>query len=660
MEKGIVMLRKRMKKAGVVLSVVALTSMLSTVFASAAAPTTLSASIAKMAISADVKDKSSLPDTKADITVAPEVDRIYQYFAPSEVKGVRKNLGAYLWIPPNTPKIRAVMVGMHNGLPINILQSAPMREVCRKHGIAQVLFTPWAKDIGEIVKGLQFDISDPKRTAIYDGYMKRLAEMSGHPELLTAPTVPLAHSAYASFPYEVAMRNSKQCLAAIPIKAGMPCAYEFMAKHPDKGYNLNYVPILFIHSSSQETVNLGKYPISYSTSMRNYRNGDTDDNPGTTPKAHADLYGSSWEMMTGHFDMLPRAYRFTADWLDAIATARLPKKAGAPLKNINLKDGWLMNPRIPAAGDLPENYAMPAPYLKYKDRRQWALWYPNEKLAKYQFELGMTEPRKKIEMITFLNSDGKPISLAHSRGAKLFEPNILLHDDGILTLTTKHYTKPPEICTVKDRKHVKLPDAEHKLENVAFPGKTAMPVSKIPLKFDANSGSLKLISTETFKDERGVTETKLNLKLICHRIAPNANTRYTTSFVRVFHQGDEEFAATGRTCNIGLVPHLAPVLKNAKPQTIEFPAISDISLNKAKANLKAKSSEGLPVDYFVLKGPGIIKGNKFILREVPVGFKKPIEVTIGAYQVGLYKKEGGVKPAKTVYQAFKILPKKEK
>lgn len=42
-----------------------------------------------------------------------QVDRIYQYFASSG-EANKPNLGAYLWIPPNTPKIRAVMVAMHN------------------------------------------------------------------------------------------------------------------------------------------------------------------------------------------------------------------------------------------------------------------------------------------------------------------------------------------------------------------------------------------------------------------------------------------------------------------------------------------------------------------------------------------------------------------
>ena len=116
----------------------------------------------------------------------PGVDSIYQYFLPSpEAKG-RINLGAYLWIPPNTPKIRAVMIGYHNGLPINILQNAAVRAVCRKNGIAQILFMPWAKDIGSIMAGF-YDVTDPAKTAIYDHYLQGLADLSGHPELVNAP-----------------------------------------------------------------------------------------------------------------------------------------------------------------------------------------------------------------------------------------------------------------------------------------------------------------------------------------------------------------------------------------------------------------------------------------------------------------------------------------
>ena len=587
----------------------------------------------------------------------PETDRIYQYFQPANEPN-RPNLGAYLWIPPNTPKIRAVMIGMHNGLPINILQNPAVRAVCRQHGIAQILMTPWAKDIGSVMmKDLTFDVTDPERTAVYDRYLQRLADLSGHPELITAPIVPLAHSAFCGFPFEAAMRQPAQCLGAIPIKAGLPDAYKFFgpggkAMHPSADFCLRAVPVLFVTSSSQETVGWSAYPQAYGTYLSSYRRGDRDDNPGTNYEPHAELFSSCWEMTSGHFDMSPRNYRFVADWLDVIATARLPDKAGEPMKNLTLRDGWLMNPKIPATGDLPNDYPMPASYLEYKGHRNEALWFPNEKLARTQFELGVSETRKKIEMFTLLDPAGKPIGLAHGRMAAMPDPQALLHADGLFTLTTYRFTSPPDICTVKTKDHEKHPEEPHSLENVLFPGQATLPVSDLPLSFDAHGGAFELVRSEQIKDERGVTETRLTLRLKRHRIDPGAG--FNMSFVRVFHEGDAEFSAAGRTCQISLSP--SDVMKNAAAQTVDFPAVADAPANTPRIELNATSSAGLPVEYFVLKGPGVIQNGAFVPTEVPVGATKPIEVTIGAYQVGLFKEPGGSRPAETVYRTFQLTP----
>jgi len=588
----------------------------------------------------------------------PEVERIYQFFAPSEASKERMNLGAYLWIPPNTPKIRAVMVGMHNGLPINILQSPPVRGVCRKHGIAQILFTPWAKDIGGIMmKDLSFDVTDPARTAVYDTYLKRLADLSEHPELVAVPIVPLGHSAFCGFPFEAAFRKPEQCLCAVPIKAGLPDMYNFFgaggkAMHPNPQMSLRYVPILFVTSASQETVGWSAYPHPLGIyGLDSYRR-DHDDNPGTSYEPRNDLFGSCWEMTSGHFDMLPRNYQFVADWLDAVAAARLPDRAGDSMKNLTLRDGWLMDPQVPATGDLPKDYAMPAPYLEYKGHRNRALWFPNEKLARALFELGRTEPRKKIEMFTLLDPKEQPISLAHGSMAAMPDPGALLHEDGLFTLTTHRFTAPPDICTVKDRNHANHPEQPHRYENVLFPGKTSMPVSELPLRFDAHGGAFELVRSEQFKDARGVTETRLTLRLKRHRMDPGAG--FNMSFVRVYHEGDEQFSAAGRTCQISLSP--PDTMKNAVAQTVDFAAVPDAPATSARIELKAKSSAGLPVDYFVLKGPGIIQDGSFVPTEVPAAATKPIEVTVGAYQIGLFKETGAIKPTETVYRTFHLTP----
>ena len=587
-------------------------------------------------------------------TPDPQVDRIYQFFLQSPEAGNRPLLGSYLWVPPNTPKIRAVMVGMHNGLPINILQNSAVRAVCRKYGIAQILMIPWAKDIGSMVSGF-YDSTDPAKTAIYDKYMRGLADLSGHPELIDAPIVPLAHSAYCDFPFDAAIRNPDKCLGAIPIKAGMPDVYSMFAtggkaKAPTPDMNLRNVPILFVSSGSQETVHWSAYPHAFSNSGVGPYRRDHDDNPGTTYEPRNEMFGICWDMNSGHFDMLPRDYQFVADWLAAVAEARLPKTAGDAMKTITLKDGWLVDSKIPATGDLPKDYPMPSPYLEYKGHRSDAVWYPTEDLAKRALDLGHDDPRKKMELFTFLGGDDQPISLAE--GSMAIFPNAvkMLHGDGLFTLTTYHFITPPDIDTVDRRKD---PKAAPVLTNLLFPGQTTLPTSDIPLQFDEHGGALTLIKSEQFKDTRGVTETRLTLHLARHRIDPDAG--FTMSFLRVYHESTNDFAAAGRTCQVSISSNDAN--KSAKPQTVDFPVIPDTAASATKIDLQAKSSAGLPVEYFVVQGPGIVKDSAFIPTEIPAGNRKPVKVTIGAYQVGLFNDKDGVAPAATVFQSFYLTPK---
>ena len=465
-------------------------------------------------------------------------------------------------------------------------------------------------------------------------------------------------SAFCDFPFDAAVRKPEQCLAAVPIKAGLPDVYDTYAlgskaKSPNPRLALHNVPILFVHSASQETVCWSAYPHGMSgAGLGSYRR-DRDDNPGTGYEPRNELFGNCWEMMSGHFDMLPRDYQFISDWLDALAAVRLPQKAGDPLMNLMLRDGWLMNPQIPPKGDLPKDYAMPARYLQYRGHRKEALWFPSETLARALFEIGFSEPRKKIELFTFLDPAGKPISLAHGLLATMPNPQTLLHDDGLFTLTTYHFTSPPEICTAQHRDHEKHPEQPHRYANLLFPGKSSLPVSRIPLRFDPHGGAFEMVRSEQFQDGRGVTETRFTLRLTRHRIDPGAG--FNMSFVRVYHEGDQEFAAAGRTCQISLAP--SDAIAKVTPQAVEFPPVPDSPATTARIELHAKSSAGLPVEYFVLKGPGVIQGGAFVPTEVPAGTTRPIEVTIGAYHVGLFKQIGGVKPAETVYRSFRLIPR---
>ena len=380
----------------------------------------------------EAQDPSTLAQVEAqkhegDYSSSAVIDAnsIFQYFVPSTAPNARPGLGAYLWIPPGSKTISAVMVGIENALPQPIMESTPIREVCRKYGIAQILLTPHAPDLGTdgMLKNLRYDFTDLDRTAVYDHYLQALADVSGHAELVKSPIVPLAHSAYMSFPFEAAMRNPEQCLCAIPIKAGTPNVYETYgaggtAKNPDSSLSLRNVPFLILDSAAQETT-VGRwksmpYPQIFEPNFMGSYRKDHQDNPGISYEPRNELCGAWWEMMAGHFDMFPRDYQYVADWLGAIAAARLPEKPEDPLKNLTLSDGWLMNPKIPPSGPIGPDYAQPAPYLKFKGDRSKARWYPNLNLAQRAFEFERDEMRRQGELFTALDPTGQPISLAET------------------------------------------------------------------------------------------------------------------------------------------------------------------------------------------------------------------------------------------------------
>lgn len=582
---------------------------------------------------------------------------VYQYFVPGPDG---KNSGAYLWVPPDTPVIRAVMVGIHNGLPVTILQHPAVRRVCAQQGIAQILLTPNGSDIGTkgMLKDLNFDITDPARTAIYDRYLQALADASGHGELVLAPTIPLAHSAYASFPFEVAMRDPSRCLMAIPIKAGLPNVYTFYgvggkALKPSPELTLGGVPILFVTSLNQSTV-----PSQWKSQSVPYGSGtgghpqayraDTDANLGDTYQRGNELFGVNWEMMSCHFDMKPRNYEFVARYLAAVAQARLPATPPAPgvkpeLKSLTLESGWLIDRFYSNYGPKSTKpYFEPAPYRAYKGPKNQALWYPNEELARLTQQAMIGESTKTFEMFTFLDRAGQPLPLAESPQIDMSDSAALVEGDGRFTLRPHAFTEPFLVCTNTTKGHEKDPAALHPLANVLFPGQTTLPVSKLPIRVDVNASPVEHVPGADF-----------TFRLRPHRLAPEPGG-YNHFYLSFYKEGDAEFAVAGRNVKITWWLN-GQKIPGIKDQKVTFAPLADMPRSTQRIKLLATSSSGLTVGYFVREGPAIIVGDELVVTQVPVKVAKPITITVGAYQVGLWQADG-FKAAGTVYQSFLLTP----
>ena len=96
------------------------------------------------------------------------------------------------------------------------------------------------------------------------------------------------------------------------------------------------------------------------------------------------------------------------------------------------------------------------------------------------------------------------------------------------------------------------------------------------------------------------------------------------------HPGDGQYRHAVQPGQLLIPQNLA----KGKPQTIAFPKIENQKADAKTIKLEATSDSGLPVDYYVVAGPAEVEGDTLKLTPVPVRSKRPVKVTVTAYQWG--------------------------
>ncbi len=130
-------------------------------------------------------------------------------------KETKKPARAYLWVPPATKRVKAVVIGNDNMLEEPLFTSAEFRGALAAGDTAIVFVTPGLQGFNE-----KFDESDVPQL---DALLAKLAKTSGHPELAKeAKIIPLGHSAWADWPYlcTAAMPGRVKC--AVSLKGSWP------------------------------------------------------------------------------------------------------------------------------------------------------------------------------------------------------------------------------------------------------------------------------------------------------------------------------------------------------------------------------------------------------------------------------------------------------
>ena len=418
-----------------------------------------------------------------------------------------------------------------------------------------------------------------------------LAKESGYSEITTAPLLPVAHSAATPFVWGMDNLGAAHIIAILPYKG-------WFTGHIAPG-----VPVLHVSSEYGEVggTNWGETYLNDRKEVLRLR-GDGADR----------LIGEFTDIGAGHFEWNHEAAPIIALFIRKAVAARVP--ANAPLdrpvelKSVDPKSGWLLDPT-----KLGETNNQPVAYAKWPGDSTKAFWYFDEEMARAVNDRMAAGLAKKPQVIDFVEN-GKPASLVQGGMANL-HPKFLA--DGV-TFTVE--------ATALDKSPIQK-----------LYGGAAVGHASGPIQFRVSTGALRQTGSNTFRVwlERGGVE---------RQGSP------WEPWIMAWQPGDQEYRRADRPGH----PWVFVVNKSGLPQAITFPKIQNQKAGAKTLKLKATSSSGLPVQFFVVSGPAEMNGDDTLtFLPVPPRSKFPARVIVGAYQWGRMV-EPKIQSAGPIFQEFLI------
>lgn len=441
----------------------------------------------------------------------------------------------------------------------------------------------------------QWDVKSGCQQA-FDTMMEDLADESGYSELKYAPVVPLGHSAMATFPWNFAAWNPERTLAIISYKGDAPrtnlTGYGRENLEWGRTRNIDGIPGLMIEGE--------------------YEWWEARVNPAL---AFRIMYPESCisflcDTGHGHFDVSDEAVAYLSLFLKKAAKYRLPEtqELNESVRLIKLKplEGWLAQRWSPDQ----KKRSKAAPFARYKGDIHDAFWYFDEEIAQITEAYYARERGKKERYIGFLQKGtllGYNENL-HARTNGRFESEA----DGLTFHLNSEFTDSLRLVCIPD----------HSNEKPVI-NRICGPVEK-------------------------VNDTTFTVRF--YRMGMDNAKRTGDIWLLASYKGDDKCKSAVQQINLRIP------LKNTEGQVqcIDFPPISDIRERVTEIPLKATSSSGMPVQYYVREGPAVIRNGKLVFTKIPLRSKFPVQVTVVAWQYGR-SGEPKVQSAESVTQSFWIV-----
>ncbi|MCD8313863.1 MAG: hypothetical protein LUC24_06855 [Bacteroidales bacterium] len=438
-----------------------------------------------------------------------------------------------------------------------------------------------------------WDISSGCQEA-FEKMMADLAEVSGYDELAYAPVVPLGHSAMATYPWNFAAWNPERTLAVISYHGDSPrtnlTGYGGANLEWGRTRNIDGIPGLMVEGE--------------------FEWWEARVNPAL---AFRIMYPESCisflcDAGRGHFDITSRTARYIALFIRKAIEQRMPDIEGitgpVELRKLSPMDGWLAQ----RWSDSPDRPAA-APYASYKGDPHDAFWYFDSEMANLTEAIYKESIGKKRHYLGFAQND---------------------------TLLSYH----PE-------NHVSMEAAfEPEADGLTFRLKAVHTDSTRNFLSDKHpSGDPTIL--RTCGPVEKVSDTTFTVRF--YRMGLDNVRRANEIHMVAFQDCDSEYKASVQEVCI----HIPYRITEGRTQTIDFPAIPDVTVGTESIELNATSDSGLPVYYYVKYGPAVIHDNELTFTKIPPRSKFPVEVSVVAWQYGIVDR---YRTAKPVERTFRIFP----
>ncbi len=529
---------------------------------------------------------------------------------------------AFLWIPPDCRRVRAVVFAQNNMLEEGILQHPRFRQELAKHGIAEVFVTPtfdyW-----------QSATNNDTVNARFNALLKTLANESGYEELEFAPVIPMGHSASASMPWNFAAWNPERTLAVLSLKGDAPQTTMTGNGMPNLdwgGRHIDGIPGVMV---------MGEYEW-------------LEERLDPAIRFRAEHPNAAIAMLAlsgrGHFD-------FNDELVDYLA--RFVRKAvGIRRRDIKTKRGGAENaekreeaiaenslrfselpalhPVDPRSGWLVDrwhkdqkSHAKAAPFAKYSGDKSQAFWAFDREMARLTEKFNASQCCKQPQLLGFAQG-GKTIlqTDTHYQVALKFEP----FSDGVTFRLATTFLDSVDGGSKNCSRWTGLP-AGAPLGHAKGGG---------PIELSRITGPVEQLSADTFA-------------VRFNRLGIPADRRAGDIWLLAEHPGNAQFKSAVQQALLKIPLRLTEGVE----QQITFPELPDVKSGTKFVKLNATSDSGEKVCYYVREGPAYVDGNALRLTKIPSRAKFPVKVTVVAWQYGR-SIEPGLKTAEPVERTFLI------